>query len=60
MCGLEDNRRKTRNERRDEYFERMDAKAEACAELERERLGGVWRVSDEDDAVDTVEVTHED
>ncbi|KQQ10937.1 GTPase ObgE [Rathayibacter sp. Leaf296] len=57
---LEDNRRKTRNERRDEYFERMDAKAEARAELERERLGGVWRVSDEDDAVDTVEAERED
>jgi GTP-binding protein len=57
---LEDNRRKTRNERRDEYFERMDAKAEARAELERERLGGVWRVSDEDDAVDTVEADRED
>ncbi|AJM77627.1 GTPase ObgE [Rathayibacter toxicus] len=47
---LEENRRKTRHERRDEYFERMDAKAEARAELERERLGGVWRVADDADA----------
>ncbi|WP_066515645.1 GTPase ObgE [Curtobacterium ammoniigenes] len=45
---LDTNRRATRAERRADYFERMDAKAEARAELERERLAGLW--ADEDDA----------
>ncbi|PPF31804.1 GTPase ObgE [Rathayibacter tritici] len=49
---LDENRRKTRNERREDYFERMDAKAQARAELERERQGGVWRVADEDDGTE--------
>ena len=40
---LDDNRRPTRGERREQYFERMDAKAEARAELEAEREAGVWR-----------------
>ncbi|BDZ46570.1 GTPase ObgE [Naasia aerilata] len=39
---LDQNARPTRNERRDNYFERMDAKAEARAELEREREAGLW------------------
>ncbi|HKH09016.1 MAG TPA: GTPase ObgE [Agromyces sp.] len=39
---LEDNRRQTRAERRSDYHERMDAKAEARAELEREREAGIW------------------
>ncbi|MEJ3404043.1 GTPase ObgE [Rathayibacter sp. YIM 133350] len=43
---LDENRRATRNERRENYFERMDAKAEARAELERERQAGVWRGPD--------------
>jgi len=34
--------RPTRNERREEYFERMDAKAAARAELEQERVSGLW------------------
>lgn len=34
--------RRTNKERRDEYHERMDAKAEARAELERERTAGMW------------------
>ncbi len=38
--------RPTRNERREEYFERMDAKAAARAELEQERVSGLW-VNDE-------------
>jgi GTP-binding protein len=39
---LDDHRRATRAERRGEYHERMDAKAEARAELEREREAGLW------------------
>ncbi|GGA75413.1 GTPase Obg [Pseudoclavibacter endophyticus] len=39
---LDENQRSTRRERRDAYFERMDAKAEARAELEREREAGIW------------------
>jgi GTP-binding protein len=39
---LDDNRRQTRAERRSDYHERMDAKAEARAELEREREAGIW------------------
>ncbi|HEY6801007.1 MAG TPA: Obg family GTPase CgtA, partial [Agromyces sp.] len=46
---LDEGRRATRAERRSEYHERMDAKAEARAELERERGAGLW--SDEPDAV---------
>ena len=34
--------RRTNKERRTEYQERMDAKAEARAELEREREAGLW------------------
>ncbi len=45
---LDDNRRLTRNERRENYFDRMDAKAEARAELQREREAGLWR-DDEDE-----------
>ncbi|MGO2111574.1 MAG: GTPase ObgE [Pseudoclavibacter sp.] len=39
---IDANQRSTRRERREAYFERMDAKAEARAELERERVGGFW------------------
>ena len=35
--------RRTNKERREEYHERMDAKAEARAELERERQAGIWK-----------------
>jgi len=45
---LDDNRRATRAERRSEYHERMDAKAEARAELQRERDAGLWAADDED------------
>lgn len=45
---LDDNRRATRAERRGEYHDRMDAKAEARAELQREREAGLWS----DDAVE--------
>jgi GTP-binding protein len=39
---LHQSSRQTRNERRDEYFARMDAKAEARAQLMRERAAGLW------------------
>ncbi|MFF1632928.1 GTPase ObgE [Leifsonia sp. NPDC058248] len=41
--------RPTRHQRREEYFERMDAKAEARAELLREREAGLWREDYEND-----------
>ncbi|PYY48774.1 GTPase ObgE [Curtobacterium sp. MCBD17_023] len=40
---LDLNARPTRNERRADYFERMDAKAAARAELEQERRAGLWQ-----------------
>ena len=43
------NMRPTRNQRREEYFERMDAKAAARAELESERKSGLWA---DDEAVE--------
>ncbi|BDZ66437.1 GTPase ObgE [Agromyces mangrovi Wang et al. 2018] len=43
---LDESRRATRAERRSDYHDRMDAKAEARAELERERESGMW---DEDE-----------
>jgi GTPase len=46
---LDQNQRATRNQRREEYFERMDAKTEARAELERERLAGLWKDDEETD-----------
>ncbi|WP_430646435.1 GTPase ObgE [Agromyces sp. GXS1127] len=39
---LDENRRATRAERRAGYHDRMDAKAEARAELQREREAGIW------------------
>jgi inner membrane transporter RhtA len=39
---FDDNRRRTSAGRREEYKERMDAKAAARAELEAERGAGVW------------------
>jgi GTP-binding protein len=44
---LDGNVRLTRDERRAQYFARMDAKSAARAELEREREAGLWRVEDE-------------
>ncbi|RXZ67967.1 GTPase ObgE [Agromyces albus] len=46
---LDEQRRATRNERRSDYHERMDAKAEARAELERERAAGMWSEPDAED-----------
>ncbi len=39
---VEQNDRRTNKERRTQYHERMDAKAEARAELEQERQAGMW------------------
>lgn len=39
---LDSSTRRTNTERRAEYHERMDAKAEARSELEREREAGLW------------------
>jgi GTP-binding protein len=44
---LEGQRRRTSNQRREEYFELMDAKAEARAELVREKEAGLWKDEDE-------------
>ncbi|QEO15947.1 GTPase ObgE [Agromyces intestinalis] len=49
---LDENRRATRAERREAYFDRMDAKAEARAELEREREAGIWAADHDDDEED--------
>lgn len=43
---FDDNRRRTNRQRREEYVERMDAKAAARAELEAERDAGVWTDDD--------------
>ena len=45
---LEDRSRPTRGEKRQEYKERMDAKAEAREELWTEREAGVWTDAAED------------
>jgi GTP-binding protein len=41
--------RPTRNQRREDYFDRMDGKAEARAELLREKEAGLWQDDDYDD-----------
>jgi len=41
--------RPTRAQRREEYFDRMDGKAEARAELLREKEAGLWQDDDYDD-----------
>ena len=46
---LDANNRPTRAQRREDYFDRMDAKAEARAELLREREAGLWQDDDYDD-----------
>ncbi|HEY8281758.1 MAG TPA: GTPase ObgE [Leifsonia sp.] len=47
------NSRPTRNQRREDYFDRMDAKAEARAELVREREAGLWQDDDYDENRET-------
>ncbi|MFB2582866.1 GTPase ObgE [Herbiconiux sp. P15] len=44
---LDGPRRRTSNQRREEYYELMDAKAEARAELVREKEAGLWHAEDE-------------
>lgn len=44
---LTPNTRRTNKERREEYFDLMDAKAEAREELLRERDAGLWNVDEE-------------
>lgn len=44
--------RPTRAQRREDYFDRMDAKAEARAELVREREAGLWQDDSYDDQAD--------
>jgi len=51
---LDDSKRRTSNERREEYFGRMDAKAAARAELIREREAGMWSTGEEEDNGDTL------
>ncbi|HRQ01024.1 MAG TPA: GTPase ObgE, partial [Terrimesophilobacter sp.] len=46
---LDGSGRQTRQQRREGYLARMDAKAAARAELEREREAGLW-ADDADDA----------
>lgn len=46
------NNRRTNKARREEYFDLMDAKAEARAELIRERDAGLWNSEGEDDEGD--------
>ncbi|MDR6613115.1 GTPase ObgE [Leifsonia sp. 1010] len=48
---LDTNARPTRAQRRDDYFERMDAKAEAREQLLREREAGLWQDDSYDDNV---------
>ncbi|MCI2958585.1 GTPase ObgE [Agromyces atrinae] len=55
---LDENRRATREQRKAEYHDRMDAKAEARAELQRERQAGIWS-DDEDEDEDQFEVVEE-
>ncbi|MBN9607136.1 MAG: GTPase ObgE [Actinomycetales bacterium] len=47
---LDGERRATRAERRERYHERMDAKADAREELQREREAGLWREQADADA----------
>jgi GTP-binding protein len=45
---MDDSKRRTSNERREEYLGRMDAKAAARAELIREREAGMWSTGEEE------------
>ena len=47
---LDLNPRRTTSQRRERYHERMDAKAEARAELEAERLGTGYELEDDEEA----------
>ena len=47
---LSSNNRRTNKERREEYFDLMDAKSEARAELIREKEAGLWTEGADDDS----------
>jgi len=49
------NERRTTNQRREEYKARMDAKAAARAELDREGKSGIWNASDKLDEEESSE-----
>lgn len=49
---LNDSGRRTTKERREEYFDRMDAKQAARDELLREREAGMWREEKSDESVE--------
>ncbi|TXK19728.1 GTPase ObgE [Homoserinibacter sp. GY 40078] len=49
---LDDNQRATRAERRERYYERMDAKTAARAELDAEREAGLWAATDDSEPDD--------
>jgi len=57
---LDDSKRRTSNERREEYFGRMDAKAAARAELIREREAGMWSTGEEEFNGDTADTSTTD
>ena len=42
---MEETSRPTRREKREQFYDRMDAKSEARAELEEERRAGIWTES---------------
>jgi GTP-binding protein len=52
---IDGSQRPTRAQRRESYFDRMDAKAEARAELMREREAGLWQDDDSASATETDE-----
>jgi len=45
---VDEPKRRTSNERREEYFGRMDAKSSARAEMIREREAGMWQTGEEE------------
>ncbi|MDH6237382.1 GTPase ObgE [Cryobacterium sp. CG_9.6] len=45
---IDEPKRRTSNQRREEYFGRMDAKASARAEMVREREAGMWQTGEEE------------
>jgi len=45
---IDEPKRRSSSERREEYFGRMDAKASARAELIREREAGMWQTGEEE------------
>jgi len=54
---MDDSKRRTSNERREEYLKRMDAKSAARAELIREREAGMWSTGEEEYNAGEGEVT---